>query len=496
MKDSSFKRLIAQRVSAAIGHIQNIASVSYFSSLVLHPHLHAQDGRRFPLGLFEVQILQDAEAVWAKLEMSLTSLPPISLSDVKDVFRDAVYEHLWVEVVRAMFWHQGEEGDNWTVEARDRAITRLRALEADAADRVMASLVTRSLCVQSEVVLPFESHIMSNIPACLSQSHVLYESDTFKIVVGIADVYNSDEDVKKFISEYFSKTEIDLESDSASPNLYGVSHFIRQNLYANYPMHFAVTIYSSKHAYKSARDRAVLCAKSALASLLYTNQFLVDLNDFEEPVGIKSATGYSEYVNSLYQAIRDRQNSLVSDWETLCEIGMDRPVRSESKLLRARLHSAANYLCVADNNLVPTELRFLNSISALEAMLSRGKEAISEQLAMSVACLVEPSLPLRTSVIDAVKKLYSIRSKIVHGDFVAVSRSDYTLSRKIAGAVMLAVVDREKFRNRIGLDPEPSADFVKHVYECAVTGRSVDGVDFGRALANSIWPDRQVPPNS
>ena len=98
---------------------------------------------------------------------------------------------------------------------------------------------------------------------------------------------------------------------------------------------------------------------------------------------------------------------------------------------------------------LPAPHRFVALTTALEGLLSLGSGELTYQLSIRLAWLLYPrSADLRRSVVDAVQRLYSFRSKIVHGVVYDVDQLDDAL-KELTGlareALLLAIKSDDLF---------------------------------------------------
>src|SRR5262249_23117290 len=79
---------------------------------------------------------------------------------------------------------------------------------------------------------------------------------------------------------------------------------------------------------------------------------------------------------------------------------------------------------------------------------------IAMQLAEGVATILEPEPNHRQKAVDWVKKLYGIRSRLVHGERVDCLGNEANHARLLAAAVLKAVLERREHRGKLGYEED------------------------------------------
>jgi hypothetical protein len=147
---------------------------------------------------------------------------------------------------------------------------------------------------------------------------------------------------------------------------------------------------------------------------------------------------------------------------------------SKASSLEQRLRNAAHLLVEADNqDSVAVSLSL--SFSAIEAMVCQKSQGIVDELSRNVASLLEPDKLNRMEAISAVKKLYNLRSKTLHGASVEGDERAKWKARVLAAAVMKAVVEWREHVARMG-DQASRDDFLSELNSLSVTGNQMVGV--------------------
>jgi hypothetical protein len=113
--------------------------------------------------------------------------------------------------------------------------------------------------------------------------------------------------------------------------------------------------------------------------------------------------------------------------------------------LEKRLISAIDWFGLAVRSSFDVH-RFVNLMTAVEALLADEGDyregGISYRLQERVALILGERLEQRLSIQDKVKRLYIVRSKIVHGDTQEVSREDLDSQAALTINVILALVNK------------------------------------------------------
>lgn len=136
--------------------------------------------------------------------------------------------------------------------------------------------------------------------------------------------------------------------------------------------------------------------------------------------------------------------------------------------LAQRVRNAIQLLEEADCQ-TSTAIGLSLCFSAIEALLCRKTEGITDELSRSVATLLEPDASQRLQVIKAIKQLYDRRSKALHGVSIDDDRQAWVRVRHLASGVLAAVADWADYQRRF---PE-KADrdtFLNRIQEDGVSG--------------------------
>ena len=98
-------------------------------------------------------------------------------------------------------------------------------------------------------------------------------------------------------------------------------------------------------------------------------------------------------------------------------------------------------------------------------------------MALSIATLLEPNLQFRAEAEIFVKKLYDVRSRILHGDTLDGQEGKRLHARRLAAAILRAMVSRRKFMADIGFKPQTPDDFLRELDQEKFREGQTVGVD-------------------
>jgi hypothetical protein len=133
---------------------------------------------------------------------------------------------------------------------------------------------------------------------------------------------------------------------------------------------------------------------------------------------------------------------------------------SKKDSLVRRIQNAVRLLIESDNqpnNAVGLAL----SITAIEALLGEKGRDLTKALSENIAVLLEPDLAKRGKACDFVKKLYDIRSRVLHGERIETEGGARSDARHLSAAVLNGVISRRDFLHRAGYDPENPQELLK-----------------------------------
>ncbi|HUT62246.1 MAG TPA: hypothetical protein VNA25_30780 [Phycisphaerae bacterium] len=151
-----------------------------------------------------------------------------------------------------------------------------------------------------------------------------------------------------------------------------------------------------------------------------------------------------------------------------------------------RIPNALNLLAESDaqtNEAVGLAL----SVAAIEALLGEKGQNLTERLADNVAVLLEPDPKWRNDAAEFVKRIYDVRSRVLHGEQVEGEATVRAEARRLAAAVLIAVISRRDFMSRIGFGPEKPADLLRELRKGRFQAGETPGVDKAALSVQELW---------
>jgi hypothetical protein len=116
-------------------------------------------------------------------------------------------------------------------------------------------------------------------------------------------------------------------------------------------------------------------------------------------------------------------------------------------------------------------------VCALEALLAQKGVEISGALADNIATFLEPELCYRAAAVGFVKRLYNVRSEVLHGECVESERETRVNARRLAAAVLRAVVKRREVMKEASLGTETLDDLLDDLRKSKYTPGPILGAD-------------------
>jgi hypothetical protein len=172
------------------------------------------------------------------------------------------------------------------------------------------------------------------------------------------------------------------------------------------------------------------------------------------------------------------------DWSkvTACvDSYLEPPGKADS--IHRRLRNAIGLLIEADrqqNDAVGLALCF----SAVEALLCNQTEGIVKNLSENAAVLLEANPARRLAAAIAIARLYSLRSRVLHGSDIDQSEEPRMQSRVLAAAVLAAILERGDFLEKLGGEAQPK-EFFDELKEARMSGKVIVGVS--PSAARVLW---------
>ena len=147
---------------------------------------------------------------------------------------------------------------------------------------------------------------------------------------------------------------------------------------------------------------------------------------------------------------------------------------SNKDTFQRRIANAVRLLAEADNQRSdPIGLSFC--VIAIDALMGRKGQEMSNKLADFVAGLLEPEVALRRQAADFVSDLYDNRSRVLHGDRFEGSSKLRSDARQLAASVLFGVWSYQDFFERYYANAPKPDDFLKKLREDFVKPGLPDG---------------------
>lgn len=148
---------------------------------------------------------------------------------------------------------------------------------------------------------------------------------------------------------------------------------------------------------------------------------------------------------------------------------------SKTRQKNALYHRLQNAICL----LAEADLQEHGAISlslcfsAIEALVCTKKEGIVDELSAHVATLLQPDSGQRSTAIRYIKKMYTIRCKVLHGEDINPKGGGSI--RTVAAAVVAAVVEWNVHMQRMSTEAD-HRNFLDELKEARNSGRRMVGV--------------------
>ncbi|WP_417748728.1 hypothetical protein [Rosistilla oblonga] len=146
----------------------------------------------------------------------------------------------------------------------------------------------------------------------------------------------------------------------------------------------------------------------------------------------------------------------------------------KTSTLDQRLRNAAHLLAEADSQ-DSAAISLSLSFSAIEAIVCSKTDGIVDELSRNVASLLEPDKLKRIDAIAAIKSLYNLRSKTLHGASVNGDDKARWKARTLAAAIVRAVYEWQEHIARMG-ECASRDGFLCELKSLSVTGSQMVGV--------------------
>ena len=125
------------------------------------------------------------------------------------------------------------------------------------------------------------------------------------------------------------------------------------------------------------------------------------------------------------------------------------------------------------------------AVAAMEALVGRKGEGIVSSIADNVAALLEPDLDRRADAVEFSKRIYDLRSRVMHGEAIESERAVLGQARLLASGLLKAMLERRATMRRLGEEPETPEDLLREMKR----GRFAAGLPGGvtESIARTLW---------
>jgi hypothetical protein len=207
----------------------------------------------------------------------------------------------------------------------------------------------------------------------------------------------------------------------------------------------------------------------------------------ESHLAAANDTDYPEYNEQIIELSSDVRGVMDSVADLIKYAYLPPLGKRDAGTFERRLANAAELVVCAFKLSAPS-VRLALYVAAIEALVCSKEEGIAEEMSHNCATLLLSDATVRIEAIKAVKKLYGIRSKALHGDRFAATPSDVACAQELCGAVLTAVIEWRRFHERMESTGSRQS-FLDAVSEAKITGRPLTGVP-ERLEAGLAWVSR------
>lgn len=286
-----------------------------------------------------------------------------------------------------------------------------------------------------------------------------------------------------------------FESESSfSINLLGVMPAAHGLGLASGMQCFEVYIQIEAACTEAAMERACAEARQVVATLIRCGSQLSTRSGIDDLYADMS----NERLSELSMSAEERLQDFAATVGVLCIDGKLCPLFSfipgcldafyaqppkKDSILR-RISTATRLMTQADSQSDHC-VELALSVAAVEAMLCRKGADLANMFAENASALLEPDPTYRSSAVRWCKKLYGLRSEVLHGTGFNATRADASNARLLAAAVLKAMIERRDFVGRMGGDVETPEDLLKELFNDKYTPGQLTGVEVSAIAA--VW---------
>ena len=137
-------------------------------------------------------------------------------------------------------------------------------------------------------------------------------------------------------------------------------------------------------------------------------------------------------------------------------------VSTKKDSMARRLKNAIR-LVIESHNQSENAVGLALSVAAIEALLCVKGENLAQMFGENLAALLEPDPEYRLHAERWSKRLYSLRSNVLHGTEMGCSAEDIREARVAAGVVLRALLERRAAVRRVGGEDEKPAPFLEEL---------------------------------
>jgi hypothetical protein len=206
-----------------------------------------------------------------------------------------------------------------------------------------------------------------------------------------------------------------------------------------------------------------------------------------EPLDVNSNPDDEKAIEQVVDLSSDVRSVMGHVSELIESVFLPTSGKKSSGTIERRLANAVELILCASDLQTPS-VRLALYVAAIEAVACSKEEGIAEELSNNCATLLLPDSSGRLAAIKAIKQLYGIRSKALHGEQMAATPSDVVRAQELCGAVLTAVIEWKSFSERLD-NMGNRQSFLDAISEARITGKPLTGIP-ERLEAGLAWVKR------
>jgi hypothetical protein len=220
-------------------------------------------------------------------------------------------------------------------------------------------------------------------------------------------------------------------------------------------------------------------AKQVVATLIYSGDVLFRQKKSHEAVSTLLAGKVKEALEEGLQTVAVlTKDGELGDWFSFIPYCLEafyaQPPKKDS--INRRITTATRLLTQADMQ-ADNSVGLALSVAAVEAMLCRKGSDLANMFSENASALLEPEPGSRSQAVEWCKKLYNLRSEVLHGTGFNATSTDVSHARLLAAAVLKAMVERRNFVRRMEGDVEKVDVLLKELFADKYTPGQLTGVE-------------------